>query len=225
MAADESTSRLVILGPRDFHAASGVADWRVLFWGAHCFYRTTSFAEAAAFVVGIAEVAERLDHAPDIDMRAEGVTVRTCSRPDGALSVADVDLAAAVSVVAHRLGLTSDPSMLQVVGIAVAQDAGIDTRPFWEAAFGYERVGEEDLLDPLRRGPHLWFHELRTPRPGRGRTHIDVSVPADEAEKRVQAAVTAGGRIVDASEAPKWWTLASPDNHGIDIAGWADWDG
>ena len=59
------------------------------------------------------------------------------------------------------------------------------------------------------------------PAPGRGRTDIDVSVPADQAEKRVQAAVAAGGRIVD-SRAPKWWTLASPDNHGVDIAGWAD---
>ena len=55
---------------------------------------------------------------------------------------------------------------------------------------------------------------------GRGRTHIDVSVPADQAEQRVKAAVAAGGRIVDDSGAPKWWTIASPDNHGVDIAGW-----
>lgn len=99
---------------------------------------------------------------------------------------------------------------------------GVDTRPFWEAVVGYDRVGEEDLIDPLRRGPHLWFHPLTPPRPGRGRTHIDVSVPADEASRRVRAAIAAGGRIVDDSHAPQWWTIASPDNHGVDIAGWAD---
>ncbi|WP_448712865.1 VOC family protein [Microbacterium profundi] len=134
----------------------------------------------------------------------------------------DAELAAAVSAAAHSMGLVADPSMLMVVGIAVAQNAGVDTRPFWEAAFGYRRLGDEDLIDPLRRGPHLWFHELRPARPGRGRTHIDVSVPADQAEGRVRAAVAAGGRIVDEDTAPESWTIASPDNHGVDIAGWAD---
>lgn len=28
--------------------------------------------------------------------------------------------------------------------------------------------------------------------------------------------------MADESYAPAWWTLASPDNHGIDIAAWTD---
>ena len=58
-----------------------------------------------------------------------------------------------------------------------------------------ENNGDEDATDPLRRGPHLWFHPLDPAKPGRGRTHIDVSVPRDVAEARVAAAVAAGGRI------------------------------
>jgi len=54
----------------------------------------------------------------------------------------DASLAAAISEAAQQLGLQADPAALQVVGIAVAQDAGVDTRPFWEAAFGYRRVGD-----------------------------------------------------------------------------------
>jgi 4a-hydroxytetrahydrobiopterin dehydratase len=210
------------LSAKAFHASPGVEDWRVLFWGAHAFYRTSSFHKAAAFVSAIAEAAQAVGHDPDVDVRPEGVTVRTCSRPDGALSRADALLAAEVSAAARRLRLDSDPTALVVVGIAVAQDAGMDTRPFWEAAFGYQPNGDTDLTDPIRRGPHLMFHELRDPRAGRGRTHIDVSVPAEEAEKRVQAAVAAGGRIVKAFEDQRTWLLASPDNHGVDIAGWAD---
>jgi 4a-hydroxytetrahydrobiopterin dehydratase len=210
------------LQPQDFHALSGVEDWRVLFWGAHVFYRTSSFDQAAEFVSAIAEAARTVGHDPDVDLRPEGVTVRTCSRQDGALSRADADLAAQVSAAAHRMRLESDPAALVVVGIAVAQDAGVDTRPFWEAAFGYQRTGDTDLTDPIRRGPHLMFHELHDPRAKRGRTHIDVSVPAEEAEKRVQAAVAACGRIVKAYEDQRTWLLASPDNHGVDIAGWAD---
>ncbi len=208
--------------PEEFHAAPGVEDWHVLFWGAHVFYRTSSFAQAAEFVAAIADAAAAVGHDPDIDVRPEGVTVRPFTQPNGALSRMDAELAAAISAAAHRMGLQSDPTMLQVVGIAVAQDAGVDTRPFWEAAFGYQRLGDEDLIDPLRRGPHLWFHELTPPRPKRGRTHIDVSVPADQAEKRVQAAVAAGGRIADDRDAPGSWTIASPDNHGVDIAAWPD---
>ena len=210
------------LFPKEFHASPGVDDWRVLFWGAHVFYRTSSFDQAAEFVSAIAEAARTVGHDPDVDVRPEGVTVRTCSRHDGALSRADADLAAQVSAAAHRMRLESDPTALVVVGIAVGQNAGVDTRPFWEAAFGYRPNGDTDLTDPIRRGPHLMFHELHKPRAGRGRTHIDVSVPAEEAEKRVQAAVAAGGRIVKAYEDQRTWILASPDNHGVDIAGWAD---
>jgi 4a-hydroxytetrahydrobiopterin dehydratase len=38
----------------------------------------------------------------------------------------------------------------------------------------------------------------------------------------VDAALAAGGRLVDDSHAPAWWSLASPDNHGVDIASWTD---
>ncbi|HVR79156.1 MAG TPA: VOC family protein, partial [Acidimicrobiia bacterium] len=154
------------------------------------------------------------------DLRPEGVTVRTFSRVDGALSEDDVELARRVSGAAKELGLEPDPSQVQCVGIAIAQDADMDVRPFWAAAFGYNHLGAEDAIDPHRRNPHLWFHELDPPKPGRGRVHIDVSVPADQAEARVAAAVAAGGRIADDSHAPEWGcsplptTMASTSRRG-----------
>jgi hypothetical protein len=111
------------------------------------------------------------------------------------------------------------------VGIAVAQDAGSDVGPFWAAALGYRSLGpKEDVVDRHRRNPYVSFQSLRPPRPGRGRTHIDVSVPADQAEARVAAALEAGGRVADGSHVPHWWTLASPENHKIDIAAWPDFE-
>jgi pterin-4a-carbinolamine dehydratase len=209
---------------RAFHEAGGVEDWRVLYWGAYAFYRARSFGEGARFVAAIADACETSGHFPDVDLRPEGVTIRTFSREDGSLSESDIELAREVSSLARRWGLEPDSSQLQVVGIAVAQDAGVDVRPFWAAAFGYRHLGAEDAVDPLRRNPHLWFHELEHPRPGRGRVHIDVSVPADQAEARVAAALAAGGRLADDSHSPEWWTLASPDNHGVDIAAWPDFE-
>jgi pterin-4a-carbinolamine dehydratase len=207
-----------------FHDAGGVDDWRVLFWGAYAFYRIESFADGARFVSAIAGAAEATGHFPDVDLRPEGVTVRTFSREDGALSERDIELARQISAAARELELEPQPAQVQSVGIAVAQDADADVRPFWVAAFGYRHLGLEDAIDPHRRNPHLWFHELEPPKAGRGRIHIDVSVPADQAEARVADALAAGGRIADDSHAPEWWTLASPDNHGVDIAAWPDFE-
>lgn len=210
---------------RMFHNAGGVEDWRVLYWGAYAYYRTGSFAAGVRLVTAIAEIADNMDHFPDVDLRPDGVTVRTFSGEDGALGESDIEFARRCSEVARELGLVADPSQVQAVGIAVAQDAGADVRPFWAAAFGYKELADEDAIDPHRRNPHISFHELNPPKAGRGRVHLDVSVPADQAEARVAAALAAGGRIANDSHVPAWWTLASPDNHGVDIAAWPDFEG
>lgn len=210
---------------RAFHDAAGVEDWRVLFSGAHAYFGVGSFADASGFVAAIAEVAEVVGHFPDVDVRPEGVTVRTASGEYGALSERDIELARLISAEARKLRIEPDPSQVQVVNIAVAHDAGSDVGPFWAAALGYRSLGpNEDVVDRHRRNPQVSFQRLRPPKPGRGRTHIDVSVPADQAEARVAAALEAGGRLVDPSHAPDWWTLASPENHKIDIAAWPDVD-
>src|SRR3954447_5876701 len=210
---------------RRFHDAVGVEDWRVLFTGAHAYFRVGSFAEAARVVDAIADVAEAVGPFPDVGVPPEGVTVRSASGEYGALSDRDVDLARQISAEARKLRIQADPSQVQVVAIAVAQDAGSDVGPFWAAALGYRSLGpNEDVVDRHRRNPQVSFQKLRPPRPGRGRTHIDVSVPADQAEARLAAALEAGGRLVDDTHAPHWWTLASPENHKVDIAAWPDFE-
>src|SRR3989337_3053276 len=111
---------------RAFHDAVGVEDWRLRFSGAHAYFHVGSFAEAARFVAAIAEVAEVVGHFPDVDVRPEGVTVRTASGEYGALSDRDVELARQISAEARKLGIEPDPSQVQVVAIAVAQDTGPD---------------------------------------------------------------------------------------------------
>ena len=188
---------------RAFHDADGVDDWRILFSGAHAYFRVRSFEHGARFVAAIAEVAEAVGHFPDVDLRPEGVTVRTASGEYGALSQRDVELARRISVEARRLQVEPDPTQVQAIGIAVAQDAGSDVGPFWAAVLGYRNLGAgEDVVDRHRRHPHVSFQRLHPPKPGRGRTHIDVSVPADQAEARVAAALAAGGRLADGPTRP-----------------------
>jgi len=210
------------ISSRTFHAADGVEDWRVLYGGAHAFFRAESLGAGARLVAEVVAIAEEQGHFPDIDLRPEGVFVKTFSHRSGSLSAADAELAAAVSAAARRLELEPDPSVLRVLGIAVVQGPDAHVRPFWTAALGYEPMGADDAVDPLRRSPHLWFQTMAPPKAGRGRTHIDVSVPRDRVDSYVAAALEAGGRLADDSHVPEWWTLASPDNHGVDLAAWSD---
>lgn len=86
---------------------------------------------------------------------------------------------------------------------------------------GYEPVGDEDATDPGAFGPNVWFQQMDAPRPQRNRIHIDLYVPADQAEARIEAARAAGGTVVR-DNGPDWWTLADPEGNEVDVAPWPD---
>jgi 4a-hydroxytetrahydrobiopterin dehydratase len=116
--------------------------------------------------------------------------------------------------------VTPDPSTVQTVQVAIdAVDRG-RVMPFWRAVLGYKAVGDQDLDDPHGSGPSFWFQEIDKAQPGRNRFHVDVSVPHDQGEARVAAAVAAGGRVVSDEHAPAWWTLADADGNEADVATW-----
>ncbi|MET0673787.1 MAG: VOC family protein [Microbacterium pygmaeum] len=218
----DSTDSPEWISPAAFHRGDGVSDWRVTGTGPQAVFTATSLSQAASLVAPVVAAAARFGLRPDIDVRAEGVVVRIPDRSFEGIPAAAVEFAAVVSAAAADLSLTADPSRAQSIGIYVAQHSQADVRPFFQAALGYEPLGDTDAVDPLRCGPQLAFNPIDGDTPARGRTHFDVFVPADQARARVAAALAAGGRLVDESHAPDWWTLASPDNHGVDIASWTD---
>lgn len=221
----ESTSDSGWISAAEFRRAPGVSDWRVTGTGPQAVFTATSFSAASALVGPVTAAAERFGVLPDVDVRPEAVVVRIPHRNWDGIPAAAAAFAAAVSRAAADLRLAADPSRVQSVGVYVAQQSQVDVRPFFLAALGYVAFGETDAVDPLRSGPQLAFNPIAGDAPGRGRTHFDVFVPADEVRARVDAALAAGGRLADDSHAPDWWSLASPDNHGVDIVSWTDTDG
>ncbi|GAA2982756.1 4a-hydroxytetrahydrobiopterin dehydratase [Microbacterium terrae] len=218
----DATPGSELITPAQFHAASGVTDWRVTATGPQAVFLADSLAEAAALVAPIVAAAERHGILPDVDLRPEAIVVRVPYRDPEGIPAAAPEFAASVSRTAAELRLAADPARAQAIGIYVAQHSGADVRPFFTAALGYDDFGDSDAIDPLRCGPQLAFNPITGDAPARGRTHFDVFVPADQAQARVDAALAAGGRLVDDTHAPAWWSLASPDNHGVDIASWTD---
>jgi 4a-hydroxytetrahydrobiopterin dehydratase len=202
-----------------FHASPGTEGWHVLYGGAQTLFPTDSLVTGAAFALRIAAIADDLGREPDIDLRANCVAVRTARNPRGRLDRTDAEVARRVSEAGRAWGLAPDASQLQTLQIGVAQYPGVDTQDFWCAALGYELL-DDVVADPLRRGPRLWFYDLD--KAGRGRTHFDIAVPNDQGESRTRAVLATGGRLSWGDDAPAWWGLASPDNHGVDIAAWGD---
>src|SRR5437763_711957 len=93
------------ISPRQFHAADGVEDWRVLFEGACAHFRTGSFTAGVALVDAIGRLADVAHRHPTVDLRDAGVTVRLRTDDIGGLSERDVELARQISAAARALGL------------------------------------------------------------------------------------------------------------------------
>ncbi len=206
------------ISPRQFHAAVGVEDWRVLFDGACAHFRTGSFAAGVALVDAIGRLADAARHHPAVDLRDNGVTVRLRTHDIDGLSERDVELARRISAAVRALDAPADPTAVQTVQVAIDALVGPAVRPFWRAVLGYQ--GDDDLVDPHGRGPSFWFQQMDAPRPQRNRLHVDVSVPHDQAEARIAAALAAGGHLVTDQYAPAWWTLADAEGNEVDVATW-----
>jgi len=206
--------------PLQFHESDGVEDWRVVFEGACAYFRTGSFAVGVALVDAIGRLADAANHHPDVDLRYDGVNVRLSTRDVGGLSELDVRLARQISAAARDLDAPADPTAVQTVQLAIDALVAPEVMPFWRALLGYRDEGPEDLVDPRGRGPSIWFQDMDAPRPQRNRIHVDVSLPHDQAEVRVAAAIAAGGHLVSDKHAPQWWTLADAEGNEADVATW-----
>ena len=98
-------------------------------------------------------------------------------------------------------------------------------RPFWKAVFGYTDEPGADgtaaaIIDPAGQGPSIWFQQMDAPRPQRNRIHFDISVPHDEAQRRIEAATAAGGTMTYDAEAPAFWVLADAEGNEACICTW-----
>ena len=58
------------------------------------------------------------------------------------------------------------------------------------------------------------------PRPQRNRIHVGVCVPHDEADRRVDAALAAGGRLLSAARAPAFLVLADVEGNEAGVTTW-----
>lgn len=213
MTSDESGR----IGSWQFQSAA--PDWRVVsLSGVGTWFDAPSHSAGAELVRLLPELLGGMDgvdgvvKSPSVDLRSMGVQVWIPY--EGGWTTTDLTLAQSISAAASRLGLTADPSVLQEL------EWGIDTldktrlKAFWQPLLGYEDTEDDDLLDPLRRDPRVWFYEAE-PRPLRNRIHIDVSVPRGQAvERAVRLRPDADPDTVFANG---WSLLSDAEGNEVDL--------
>ncbi|MER5928474.1 VOC family protein, partial [Streptomyces mirabilis] len=86
-------------------------------------------------------------------------------------------------------------------------------------------VEKDPLIDPVGQGPAIWFQQMDRARPQRNRIHFDICVPHDEAPRRIETALAAGGRLVSATRAPAFWVLADLEGNEACVTTWQGRDG
>jgi 4a-hydroxytetrahydrobiopterin dehydratase len=223
-------------------AATDELGWRLVVAELRTQVVTGSLAKAA-------EVAARVTQAAGddagghlrLDVRADRLHLALYTLATANVTARDVELARVISTAVSDLGLTTEPGLTSDLGLTTEpgrnrtvqlMEIAIDAldiaaiRPFWKAVLGYAGEPGHDgpadaVVDPDWQGPAIWFQQMDAPRPQRNRIHFDLRVPREEAERRIEAAIAAGGRVTYDAEAPAFWVLADPEGNEICICTWA----
>ncbi|GIG40408.1 4a-hydroxytetrahydrobiopterin dehydratase [Cellulomonas phragmiteti] len=204
-------------------ADSGLVGWALVSDGLRTRVVTGGFATGLALVDAIGAAAEQADHHPDLDLRWGHVDVRLWSHDADGVTSRDVELARTVSRLAGEAGLAPDCSGVQSLELALDAPDAAAVLPFWGALLGYERPpgADDEVRDPARAHPALWVQGSDA-QESRQRWHLDVWVDPAAVAERIDAAVAAGGRVVDATHAPSFWVLADADGNRSCLCTWQD---
>ena len=215
-------------------AAVDAAGWRLVFTGFAASVPVIGLdqAVAAASAAVAAAGADAGDHLA-IDLRADRVELVVQTRRLNGVTPRDAEIANAITAAIDAWGLAiaapagpGRPVQLLEFAIDALDIAAI--RPFWKAVLDYvDEPGAQpngSLVDPAGQLPSLWFQQMEEPRPQRNRIHFDLDVAHDEAERRVAAALEAGGVLVNADNARAWWVLADREGNEICVCTWQDRD-
>ncbi len=212
-------------------AEAELADWRKLGQGLHARYVVGDFGAGVRFVAAVGKAGDALNHHPRVTIGDGYVDLKLLSNDavyrDGEgtdhvvdwVTQQDVDLARRVTEIAAEQSIAADPGSITTMELALDTAHSAKVAPVWAAlltgsteALGRGTIGD-DVRDATERVPILWFQDTDEHETPRQRFHVDVWVPADVAEQRIAAAVSAGGVVVDDSQAPSYTVIADHDGN------------
>ncbi len=202
-------------------------DWQTVFSAMVC-YRTFSPQQQCDLAAAAAKRADDAGFPLMIDLRPGLVIIdsgKDQAEDDAhGLALHFTDLAEQVQVAARELGAVAEPGLSRFVQVFFDAADVAAVSAFWAAALGYtrdRRAWVDDIDDPRRLNPVLGFQELdgseAERRQQRNRIHIELAVPSDLAQTRLDTIIAAGGRLLD--ETPDRWRVADHEGNELVIVG------
>ncbi|MGZ4797178.1 MAG: 4a-hydroxytetrahydrobiopterin dehydratase [Acidimicrobiia bacterium] len=197
-------------------ASEGLPDWRFHLGALHTRLPTKDFATGLRLVNRVGAAAEVMKHHPDLSLRYGQLDVRLQSHDVVGVTERDIALARRISQLAHEFGITPTPAEVTVLEVALDTPDYKRVKPFWRAVMGYTDHPDApaEVRDGTGRLPTLWFQDSGADEP-RQRFHLDLHVPSEVAQQRIDAAVAAGGTVVDT--ASSFVVLADADGNRVCI--------
>lgn len=198
---------------------AGPSDWRQILGRLKARFRTGDFRTGLALVDRIGAAAEAANHHPDIHLTYSDVIVTLVSHDVGGITSRDLELARQISNHAAELGIDSDAGGLTQLELGLDTALGPQLAPFYAALLS-GTVENDEPVDPSGQVPTVWWQEPNgdetwalPAQPFEQRWHFDVWVAHDEAERRLQAVLDAGGRLVSDRAAPAYWVVEDADGN------------
>src|SRR4051812_6877680 len=188
--------------------------WHVMLGAIEAVYATGDFRTGLAFVDRVGAAAEAADHHPDITLSYPAVHVKLTSHDAGGVTDRDIALAGTIRDIAAELGIAATPDRLSRLEIGLDAHDHAAVGAFWAAVLGYE-VDGADIADPQGRQVPFWLEQTASHDDPRQRFHVDVTVPPDQAQARVDAALAAGGTLVTREHEPAFTVLADPEGNKV----------
>jgi len=216
-------------------AAADLTDWRKLAQGLHARYLVGDFGAGARFIGAVGEAGDALGHHPSVVSIGDGYVDLKLASDDAIyrdnegtehviewVTQQDVDLARRITEIALDHKLDADPGSVSVIELGLDTPHSATIAPVWAAlltgsaeAQGHGSPSDE-IRDATGRVPNLWFGDAKEHATPRQRFHVEVYVAPEVAERRIAAALAAGGTVVDDSDAPSLTVIADQDgNTGI----------
>ena len=186
--------------------------------------RAEDFTQAIEFINRFTNFSEAQDHHPDFDVRYNTVRMRVVSHDVGHLTNRDIRFATAVDVLIDEMQLKRQPEKITRTQLVLVSTDVSSIKPFWQAVLDFKQAKDDEdiLVDRSDVLPPLVFQQFTDSNADQedvnisgafGRAHLDVFVPNELAAARVEAAVEAGGKLLNDIHAPVEWELSDADGN------------
>ncbi|MGR2753613.1 VOC family protein [Agromyces arachidis] len=210
-------------------AAARLADWRKLAQGLHARYLVDDFATAARFVTAVGEAGDAIGHHPRASIGRGHVDLESVSddaiyRDDSGtehvvewVTQQDLDLARRVSEIAAAHGLVADPGAVSEIELGLDTTRPGTIAPVWAALLTGDAESQgrgspsDEVRDATGRVPNLWFGDADAD--ASPRFHLEIYVAPETADRRIAAALAAGGTVVDDRDAPALTVIADQEGN------------